>query len=268
MNQSSGAPFPRAALPIINTPMADWPHLSNAPITEALLDIQVRLPSDTKVEGLAIIHDSIRERYPTPRTRMNWKGGIQIKEGEQPQVVSPEGGPTGYLFYSADNRRVVQVRLDGFTFNQHRPYLNWATFRDEAREHWNRYRDLAKPEMVTRIALRFINRLDIPEPMGDFKNYILTAPDLAPGLPQGLANFFMRLAIPHPTEGYTALVTMTEDAPTKAGVASLILDVDVFQEMAVAPSNEAIWGVFEQLRDYKNEVFFKSLTPKAIALFQ
>src|SRR5712691_8149097 len=73
--------------------------------------------------------------------------------------------------------------------------------------------DSLSPYLCTRVALRYINRIEFPLPMRDFKDYILTIPEIAPDLPQGLANFFMQLIIPVHTMNAVVIVTETMDLP-------------------------------------------------------
>lgn len=188
------------------------------------------------------------------------------------EILPTTGGPDGHLFTSADGRQIVQARLDGFTFNRLAPYEWWERFRDEARFHWERYRDLAKPTAITRIALRYINCLQIPLPIKDFKDWILTTPEIAPALPQGLKTFFMRLEVPHRT-GAIVIVTETIKQPeTPAGsdqhVLPLILDIDVIHERQFSPDSSDVWASFENLRNLKNEFFFNSVTDRTKELFQ
>jgi uncharacterized protein (TIGR04255 family) len=58
------------------------------------------------------------------------------------------------------------------------PYENWNAVRDEARRLWALYRSIAKPSKLIRLAVRYINRIDMPLPLGDFKDYLRTVPDV------------------------------------------------------------------------------------------
>lgn len=181
---------------------------------------------------------------------------------------SAAGGPDGYLFTSVDGRQVVQARLDGFTFSRLKPYDKWEALRDEARELWQHYVQIASPETVTRVALRYINRIEIPLPMRDFKDYILTTPEIAPALPQGLDSFFMRLVIPDSKTQAVGIVTETVEPVDESGKRlPLIFDIDVFRTAAFNVQDNAMWETFENLHDLKNEIFFKSITSKAKELF-
>ena len=247
--------------------MADWPRFANAPITEALLDIRAKLPSGVDLTRLAAFQDVVKDLYPARRERFSWRGGFQIKPGEAPEVLHPSGGPDGYLFTSKDGKQIVQARLDGFTFNRLKPYDKWESFRDEARQQWERYREIATPEIVSRVALRYINRIEIPLPMKDFREYILTTPEIAPKLPQGLESFFMRLVIPDERSRSKAIVTQTMEDPQEQ-VLPLIFDIDVFREAAFEVQGKGMWEALEQLRDYKNEIFFNSITERTRELFK
>lgn len=46
------------------------------------------------------------------------------------------GAPDGFLLSSSDKLRIVQARLDGFTFSRLAPYETWERLRDEAKSAW------------------------------------------------------------------------------------------------------------------------------------
>jgi uncharacterized protein (TIGR04255 family) len=167
---------------------------------------------------------------------------------------------------------MVQVRQNGFTLNWLKPYETWPAFRDEARPLWERYVTTFQPDSVGRLGLRYVNRIEVPLPFNDFREYVKTAPDVATGLPQGISNFFMRLEIPDPTRGLTALVTETMQPVLgpegHQRVVPLIFDIDIVSGHRFVPSGPAVWDVLELMRQYKNEVFFSSMTERARELFQ
>lgn len=248
--------------------MAERTIFPNAPITEALLDIRVQLPAEANLAQLATYHDFVKEGYPTKRERHSWQGGFKLNPPGDIEVLQSQGGPDGYLFTSTDGKQIVQARLDGFTFNRLKPYDRWETFRDQARQLWQHYVRVANPKQVTRTALRYINRIEIPLPMKDFKDYILTFPEIASGLPQGLEKFLMQLVIPLPDTPAKAVITATMEPVTDTNKLPLIFDIDVFRVAALDVKDEEAWQVFEKLHDLKNNIFFKSITAKAKELFQ
>ena len=243
-------------------------RFEKAPITEALLDIRAQLPRKIDLARLETFHDVVKDKYPTKRERVLWQFGFQAQPGATPETHKPSGGPDGYLFLSPDERQMAQARLDGFTLNRLKPYDKWETFRDEAKQLWQHYIRIASPECVTRLALRYINRIEIPLPIRDLKDYILTTPEVAPGLPQSLDSFFMRLVLPEPRLQAAAIVTLTIEPIKDNKILPLIFDIDVFREAVLNSNDDELWGIMEQLCNFKNTIFFKSITEKTKELFR
>lgn len=240
---------------------------SNPPITEALLDIRVNLPKEITLDTLLSFQNEIKEHFPNKKER--YTGTFQIKTGAAPEIITSTDRTDGYMYYAPDNKKIVQARLDGFTFNKLKPYSSWDIFSLEAKYLWEHYVAIAKPTNIVRLALRYINRIEIPLPFNDFKEYILTNPEVAPGIPQGLSGFFMQLVIPNAEFQASAVVTETfEKIDEKSKVLPLIFDIDVSRNIIIEPSSKDIWNIMEDLRKFKNQIFMKSLTDKTKELFK
>ena len=247
--------------------MPQWERFPKAPISEAILDIAVQFTSPVDLARLGAFQDLISERYPVKRNRVLWQGQIRLEEERFAQEM--QRGAQGFMFLSPDERQIVQARQDGFTFNRVKGYDTWEALRDEARPHWERYKETFHPEAVTRLGLRYINRIDIPLPVSDFREYIKTAPDIAPGLPQGLSALFMRLEIPDMKRGLVAIITETIQPPVDEGKRlPFIFDIDIICGATFEPSSPAIWAKLEEMREYKNEIFFASMTDRAKGMFR
>ena len=66
------------------------------------------------------------------------------------------------------------------------------------------------------MALRYINRINIPLPFTDFKQYLRTTPEIARELPQGLSTFLMRLVIP--MDHFESIVTAGQWLESKVSI--------------------------------------------------
>lgn len=239
----------------------------NPPITEALLDIRVNLGPNFDVKNLEDFQKHIDEDFSVKQINQKIEASFVLKPGELP-VTSSKNTPNGYIFKTNDNKKIVQARMDGFTFNKLKQYDNWSTFEKEGKKLWNSYLKVAKPLNITRVALRYINLIEIPLPMSDFKDYILTVPEIAKGIPQGLSEFFMRLVIPDEKRENTAIITQTiELSKISEKTLPLIFDIDVFRLVDLKPQDEKLWSIFSSLREYKNCIFMNSITDKTKQLF-
>lgn len=242
-------------------------HYKGAPITEALIDLRVELPSEVAVSTLKEIHHSVRSDYPMCEDMVMAQG--QFQTGPSVAAIATQTH-IGYRFSSGDGKQILQVRLDGFTLNRLAPYERWESFRDEARRLWEFYYAVANPKNINRVAIRYINRLDLPLPLSDFKDYLRTVPEVAPDLPQGLADYFMQLQIPQEDlEGMLVLIEALIPPPVeKAGqVVSILLDIDLFCSVILPGNGESQWKLLEKLRVRKNEVFEACITDKTRELF-
>lgn len=250
--------------------METFETFPRAPITEALLDIQASLPSTTDAPKLATFQEAIKDRFPEKRERFAWSQGFQWQIGKTPEISPPSQMMDGYLFVSANKTKIVQARLNGFTFNKLRPYESWEKFNEEARELWERYVALAAPANITRIGLRYLNRIEIPLPIADFRHYCLLFPEIPADIPQGLSEFFLRFVAPDGGTGATGVVTLTFEPPQGAArVLPLIMDIDVFYQFQLMPPNTGeLWAKFAILRQLKNRIFFSSVPESARSLFR
>ena len=255
---------------LVSPSLVGMEQFKNPPIQEALLDIQVALPAGVTVEALKNFHTGIETRFPERKERISWLQGFQISGPGDSHAVSSSRSVDGYLFVSNAEAKIVQARRDGFTFNKLRPYSNWETFSAEAKELWERYVALARPASVQRVALRYLNRIALPLPLRDLRDYCLLFPDLPPALPQGISEFFLRVTLPVPDAPCLSTVTLTfEPAIPGATMLNLILDNEAAFFCGVRNvDTEAIWSKLAQLRDLKNKVFDASLTEKAKELFR
>jgi len=245
-------------------------QFKNPPIQEALLDVQVTLPANVTLETLKKFHDGLESRFPEKQERISWQQGFQISGAGDTNAISSSRSVDGYLFVSKAEGKIGQARRDGFTFNKLRPYSNWETFSAEARELWERYVTLAHPAAVHRVSVRYLNRIGLPMPLQDLRDYCLLLPDLPPALPQSISDFFLRFALPVPDAPSASIISLTFEPPLPgATVLNLIFDNEaayVFGSLNV--DTELIWSKLAALRDLKNKVFDASLTEKAKELFR
>lgn len=246
---------------------SSFPTLQRAPITEATVDIQVQLPPEIDLARLRTFHLGLEQQFPQIDERLRVSAVVQVTKSSGPEMTSQGPTPDGLLMRSEKDALVVQARLDGFSLNKLPPYAKWDTLREQAQELWQRYVEIARPIRVTRLAVRYINRIELA-PGVDFKESILTVPEIAPGVPQGLPEYFMRLVIPHDS-GATAIVTEASLPPTLAEPPAMLFDIDVFKFADISASDSpAIWSTLEELRAYKNLIFFNSITSKQMEKYR
>jgi uncharacterized protein (TIGR04255 family) len=232
------------------------PHYSKAPITEALIDIQVRLPESTLTEALRSIEvdeSRFKSAIPLKHSVFEFRFGPEQHAGAQHE-------DRGFIFPSADGKHVLQARRDGFTLSRLAPYDRWETFRDDAKSLWTLYSSIAKPEVITRVAVKYVNRFDLTLPIEKFGQFFNVRPELPGETPQPVEGFFMQLQIPHVDISAMLVLTQAIVPPPEVGMASIVLDIDLFCPNNPASDEEGLWRLLERLHERKNEVFEGCIT--------
>jgi uncharacterized protein (TIGR04255 family) len=254
--------------------MAKERHLTKAPITEALIDIRVKLPADKQdIKLMKTFTQEIQKQFPGQFPEEKELRDVQMMfEVGPPPRQETKSSHVGYRYDSKDVKRVIQTKLDGFTFSWLKPYENWEVLRREAYAVWQVYRDLMKPEAITRIATRFINQVEIPGPLVDFDDYLTAAPVIPKALPQAYSSFLTRMAIPDEKNQVMIIITQSFQPGVNPTVIPVVIDIDVFMEKLLESQTESwdtmAWDRIDSLRAIKNRVFFESITETTAGLLE
>ena len=249
--------------------MAEVRHLNNAPITEAIIDFRVKLPSEFKVEAFLELKKTIGDRFPEVQERKLFSSQLRIKKGE-PQPPSAEyHGIQGYFFRPEADKKVAQFRIDGFTFSRLKPYTYWKEMFDEARELWERYIKIVQPEAVTRLAVRYINHINIPLPIDDLSKYFTAAPKIPDNIQGVISGFLSKIVVyDQEMDVATNIVQALEKSTKPDRHITVVLDIDSFKTGNFNVSNGEMWDIFASLHNIKNQIFFNSITDEAARLFE
>lgn len=242
--------------------MATERHLRNAPIREAVLDIRIPETEAVAPEGL---RESLASMGRFSELQEIRRGSIHVRI---PQVglaeARSEGGDAfGFRATTQDGLFVVQFRKDGFTFSRLPPYPDWAEFVAPAREYAESFLRTTTPPYVERLALRYINHLRLPYP-SELSEYIVGLPQVPETLPQFMSNLLTRFTLHDPRTDFSANVTLGVLDDLDPELIGFILDIDAFRTAEYPPDFGSFMGTFEQLRDFKNAVFFAMITERTV----
>ena len=228
----------------------------NAPIIEAIIDLKFKCVTDF---DFSTLDNSVRDKYliDYPTVMKETQNEFRFNEGANPQQ-NPIVTNVGLRFRSSDEKQILRVRTDGFTFSRLSPYQQWEPFRDEAKRLLEIYQKATSPENIIRTAVRFINRLDLPGNSVTLADYL----KIFPVAPQdykmnGLA---MQLVLEQEDIKSTLIVREALIPPTKPNVVSLLLDFDLFHQEPLDFNN--LWSFLEKLHLRKNKIFESAITDK------
>lgn len=233
-----------------------------APIAEAVIDIRAAVGPGVSVESFDDLVLRLSDRFPSVSPIQNFQMGVEQEAGQEAKVRT-EQALVGQRLQALDASRVLQLRLDGLTYSWLAPYDSWEAFRAEAKELWNQFRDVSRPESVSRVAIRVINRINITDPRPiSLKKYFHILPKLPDRLNGEADTFFMQLQIRMDdcTPGARAILNFAGNEPSEELPSEIVLDFDVFKEEQLDPAGQLLWDRLDGLRECKNVLFESCIT--------
>jgi uncharacterized protein (TIGR04255 family) len=246
------------------------PKLKNAPIVEAVFDIDCSLASGFEVAPLeARAKELYEDKYPDLRKQLMQEFKIEARDTSA-QATIAHAAIRALQFHSQDEKQIVQVRAEGFSFNRLAPYTTLDDYLPEIERTWRLYVDLASPLQARIIRLRYINRILVPM-SGDhveLDEYFNIGPRQPDGEHLRLTGFIVRQTAVEPDTGLDASWVLTSQ-PTPGNKAPMLFDITVGQAISGEPQDwDKIRASIDVLRALKNRIFGNSLTAKCIDLFQ
>jgi uncharacterized protein (TIGR04255 family) len=252
----------------------DWtkkyPHLSAAPIVEAVIHWQARAERPWNPEELRAELTKHLPEY----TKLEAQHQHEILFALEGSVEGPASSSTssqrvgwhGFRLSTADGLYIAQFVRDGLVFSRLRPYQDWPTFEAEGRRLWRLFIELAAPSQIQRLGVRFINRIPIRAGAraGD---YLRDPPTRPLSLPLKNFLYLSTFDIPDHDFGIDLVKTLQSSGCEGNLTSNLIVDIDVFTKQPMPYDENRIDDRLPRMRTLKNAVFFSLLTDEAIASF-
>lgn len=236
----------------------------NAPITEAVIEIRIQAPASLDPSELQNLADAVKADFPKQAPMQLLQMGIAAQAPPEEGLSQTfSQAKIGFRLSKSDDSRIVQLRREGLAYSHMAPYTEWETFRAEAQPLWQRYRAAIPDAKLARCALRYINRVDIPETKIELYDYFTLYPKIPEQLPQqDVLGMTLSLHMPQPDLECVAVINQALVEPAKPGHISVILDIDVFRLGIEVWQDSEVWAFLDKLRDRKNEIFESCITDR------
>lgn len=185
-----------------------------APVIEAVCEFRFDAEGwDWTIPGL--LYNETRGEFPTKRDNVTF--GIEagsageVKGTTQRTVRLVREDETAYL----------EVGENVLAVHQLVPYRGWINFRPVIEGTLRHYLNIARPRALTRVGLRYINRLVLPGNQVSVASYVNFAPRIPTGLPLQMRALFCRVELFYRDDN--GLLLLTLGSADKGG---LMLDLD------------------------------------------
>lgn len=244
--------------------------LSKAPIVEAVVDIDCDLPPTLDLAALeAPARRTFGDRYPKFRKQFMQQLEFELSASDPPKQSSRQG-IQALQFLQEDEKQLVQVRAEGFSFNRLVPYSHLDDYLPEIERTWHLFCNVTSPVHVRLLRLRYINRIPLPTKKGrvELSEYFRVGPRLPDERRLTLTGFLdHRAAIEEATGNHVNIVLTAQ--PVEAKALPIIFDIESTRAVELKPDDwNEIVTIIQSLRTLKNRVFRNTLTPRCMDLLR
>jgi len=251
-------------------PMARDPDFAytNAPITEAVIEIRVLASEKVSAHALRASIKSIDPGFTALEPIVKLTGEIAIgPAATQVESSAVSQQLMGFQIENAEKKERICFTTESFSFHRLAPYEKWAKFAGDAQKFWGTYREIAKVSAISRIGVRYINRVNVPADASELGKFFLVQP-MVPVANLGTTEkqFFQIISRIDELKAQSIL-NFAVLPPTEAGKTSVIIDIDLSRTPNSTLDDDAIWKTLLALRNKKNEIFESCLTDEARRMF-
>lgn len=237
------------------------------PILEAIIDVQFKTElSDATLSKLA---KKLKQKYPVEQNAFKDVGVlVEIHDGGARAHALNDKVTKGKRLESNDSEWVIILYPKQFSFIRLAPYADWDEFFNEFNEFWTIFKKEQSSKTLSRLAVRYVNRIDIPTDKGVEAINIADYLHVGVHTPEGLivdgyeASF--KIKVDDKSSAIIRTATHTKEIPNTA---ALLLDIDLFIHDELPQKDDDIFGSLNWLRQEKNKLFEMFISDKARELF-
>ncbi len=245
-----------------------WQKLKNPPLKEAAFDLRFHPSFAPDISALEKFCEQFKQEFPQINEMfvVSFRANI-IRGKATADAESPNRKRNGFRLSNKEKSFVLQLRSEGLTFSKTGAYVSWEEIRSEVTPIVDRFFSFFPSIRVSRIALRYVNEFHMRFEKSPTE-YFKILPTYPETLPQVLVGFSIQLLIPKAENTLHSKIVFNLDPPSLEQVFRVVFDIDVFKNgVYEAKSIKEMLADFEHIRNFKNEIFFSSLTPLTIKMF-
>jgi uncharacterized protein (TIGR04255 family) len=235
------------------------------PLVEAVCELGFDSEQDWDWTIPGLLYERIQAEFPAKEQRNVLEVQFEARPGDDVKQ-NVKGGIARMRFLRSDGSALVQVGPNMLSISHLRPYRDWPTFRDIIDRVLEHYRAVADPEQITKVGLRYINRLEIPEASFQIEDYLTAVPVVPDPVPQEFGPFSMQVLIPLRDIDAGMLIRTGSIEPV-GGKTALLLDMDVITRPGAALDFGGLGDWMDKAHTAIEATFEACLGPRARELF-
>ena len=232
-----------------------------SPVVEALCEVYFDGSTwDDTIPGA--FYERVKAEFPRRRQRAIQEA--QTAFGRDTISDGLQRRPPWMQFLTEKGDLMIQVAENLLVVNQMRPYPRFEEWAAVVYRALAAYGQVALPQKVARIGLRYINRIEIPSSRIAMEDYFTIYPQLPHSLEDTHGPFLVRVEIPRMEEGHVVLITFGRDGNSEGPQEKSVFMLDLYDIATIdAPlSNTELRRRIKQAHDNVVTAFEGSITDR------
>ncbi len=236
----------------------------NPPIIEALCEIHFDASAwDLTTPGL--FYSRVQAEFPDKSDLQSFEVEVELDPAGTRTQTRAHG--ERMVLRSADKSRVLQIQRDLLVFNRLQPYSGFDEWLPTVLELARVYSELAAPTSISRITLRYINRVELPQVEGALSRYFKVFPSWPREVATTHGDFLLRLQVPSRNPGHELVVTFGSAAPIQPKTTCFLLDIVDSVAMGAPPSLVQLQQLMIAAHENVEHIFEGMITQDLRTLF-
>jgi len=232
---------------------------SKPPVVEAVCEFRFIGPAepwDWTIPGL--LYERVKETFPVKMEVRSVEVTVSQGAGQAVQ----QNVQTKMQFQSKSKTEILQVGRDLFSVNQLRPYPKWSTFKTLISDQLKLYRRVANPLRLSRIGLRYVNRIEIPRQTIELEDFFRIQTQVPQPIPQTFQAFVSQIEIPYEKQKISLRLAFGNAPPEDQDHLAFLLDLDMFSVENQTPHLDQVPSWLEKAHDQLEAAFEAAFTEK------
>jgi uncharacterized protein (TIGR04255 family) len=235
-------------------PTGPHPTFRHPTISEVVCEIAFERASSQRISASAL-YELLRSTFPEIQSVGNMTVQIVLAQAPAPQpaFASPGLPAPAFRFANATGDEYVQVSENNFVYDATRSYRGWASVKGSILSAWQTVLPLIATSRITKIGLRYINRITKDERRPHLSDWLCPTDDLPSRLVASRGHFFARIES-SPADSELKVITLAQQvADATAPHGAILFDLDRVSMTARAADeisqtlenlHEDVWDVF------------------------
>lgn len=228
----------------MNTGHPTYPHPT---IIEAICDIHFRLPEsqEWKPSLPGEFFKRIQHEYPEMEPVLEMGLHLEVgPSGTSAKVLPP---PQKVRFKHRTRSLVLQLAENALSISVLPPYQGWNAMRTDALAAWKQLKEVLKPELISRLGLRYINRIEKETNQDRLGNWLVATEYIPAAILSSAPGFLLRIETHLDSENMLIITIGDTKTETENAYGAMIFDIDRIVEREIIAGQEMLEGEMDRL---------------------